>query len=186
MFQLRPFLGSVELENFALCFVWDFNDNIGFFVWSYGGGFASNFLGEALFYCPRVECSLLFSIHFASEMCSAWLRVRSWRLIFSRQDFKSSSSSHSAVGLHFFNYPFFFSTSQLLLPAMCPSPQFTHLDSFGHWFVLSLVWSSSPQFRQTSFRLHLVFVCPYLWHLWHIMGRSWYLYTAVSDGCPGI
>ena len=52
----------------------------------------------------------------------------------------------------------FFSTSQLLLPVMCPSPQFTHLDSLGHCFVLSLVWSSSPQFRQTAYRRHLVFV----------------------------
>ena len=32
--------------------------------------FASNFLG----YCPRVECSLLFWIHFASEVFVVWLK----------------------------------------------------------------------------------------------------------------
>ena len=61
------------------------------------------------------------------------------------------------------------STLQLLLPSMCPSPQIAHSDSFGLPFVLSLVWSSFPQFRQTPFRLHLVFVCPYFWQLWHIL-----------------
>ena len=50
----------------------------------------------------------LFRVHFTCEMCRVWLWVWSWRLIFSRQDLKSSSSSHSAVGLHFFNYPFLF------------------------------------------------------------------------------
>ena len=99
-----------------------------------------------------------------------------WTLIFSRQVLR---------GLQFFNY-LFFSSSKLLLPAMCPSPQFTHLDSFVHWLVLPLVWSSFPQFWQTSFRLHVVFMRPYLWHLWHTMARFWYLYTAVSDGYPGI
>ena len=37
-----------------------------------------------------------------------------------------------------------------------------HLDSFEHLLVLSLLWSSLPQFRQTPFRLHLTFVFPYL------------------------
>ena len=41
-------------------------------------------------------------IHFASEMFGVRLRVRSWKLIFSCQDFKSSSSSHSAISLYFF------------------------------------------------------------------------------------
>ena len=86
----------------------------------------------------------------------------------------------------FLNTRSIISISQLLLPALSPSPQFTHWASFGHWFVLSLVWSSSPQVRQTAFRRHLVFVCPYLWQLWHIMGLSWYLHTAVFDGYPGI
>ena len=72
-----------------------------------------------------------------------------------------SSFCHSAISLQFLINLSFISTPLLLLPAMCPSPQFAHLYSFGHLFVSSLVWSSSPQLSQTRFRLHLVFVCPY-------------------------
>ena len=80
------------------------------------------------------------------------------------------SSSHSAISLNFFNTLSSISTSHLIVPAMYPSPQFVHLDSFGNWFVLSLMWSSSPQFRQNPFRLYLAFVCPYLWQLFTYYG----------------
>ena len=135
-------------------------------------GFTSNFLDEALFCYLRVEFSFIILIHFASRMCMLWLRVWYRRPILSCQDLKSSSSSHSAISLCFLITPSFILTSQLLLPAMCTSQQFGHLDSFRHLFVLSLVWSF----------WFFVFV----WQLWHIMGGSWYLYTAVYDGCPGI
>ena len=58
----------------------------------------------------------------------------------------------------FFKLTFLFSISQLLLPAMCLSPQFTNLDSFWNWFVLYLMWSSSPQFRQILF-VCILFFC---------------------------
>ena len=116
-------------------------------------------------------------------MCWVWLMVWSWRLILSCNDFKSFSCSYSATILYFLIILyFFFSIPQLLIPAKCHFTQFTQLDSFGHLLVLSLVWSSSPQFRQAHFLLRLAFVCPYLWQLWHIMGWSWFSYTAVSDG----
>ena len=57
----------------------------------------------------------------------------------------------------FLYYSSFISTSQLLLPVMCPSPQFEQLDSFGPLFVLSLVKSSSSYFRQIPFCLQFDF-----------------------------
>ena len=38
-------------KKFAFYSVWDFNGKLRFVIWIYGSEFASNFLGEALFYC---------------------------------------------------------------------------------------------------------------------------------------
>ena len=54
---------------------------------------------------------------------------------------------HSDINLIFLIIIYFFSISPSSLPAMCPSPQFAHSDSFEHLSVLSIVWLYSPQFR---------------------------------------
>ena len=65
---------------FAFYFVWDFNDQFRLVFRSYGSGFAYNFSGEALFYCPRV--GLFFRINFASDwgfyLGDASSPVRTW------------------------------------------------------------------------------------------------------------
>ena len=70
--------------------------------------------------------------------------------------------------------------TQLLLPAMCPSPQFTHLDSFGHWFNSSLVWSSCSQFRQTTFLC--VYICGNYGISWAGLGTCIQRYLIVVRG----
>ena len=110
-----------------------------------------------------------------------------WNLLGMNEHRDSSSPARIWRAHHFSNMLLArISFSESFLPVMCSSPQFSDLYSFGHLWILSLVWWSSLPIQQTALRLYLVFMCPYLWQLWHIMRRSWYLYTALSDGCPGI
>ena len=55
-------------KNFACFFVWDFNYKFGL-VWSYSNGFAYNFLGEALSYCPRLEFYFNVSVPYLHLKC---------------------------------------------------------------------------------------------------------------------
>ena len=84
--------------------------------------------------------------------CGFW----SCKLIFSWHDLMTTSSSHSAISLHVFNYPFY--CFNLTLITFCHVFFFEVCTLRLIWTLIfsSLVWSSSLQFRQTTICLRPV------------------------------
>ena len=163
-----------------------FSFEISMIFWSHDSGFASNFFGWALFYCLRVY--IFFS--FLDSLC-IW-NVYSMIEIFTLEThlllqwFQELFVFPLCYQLSFFNYHFFYFTFTVVTSCHVFFSIVCTLKSI--WTFISLVTCVVifSAISANCFWTESCFCMSFLGQLWHIMGRYWYLYKAVSEGLPEI